>query len=135
MTGRLKFEVDIDAASELLPLIGQESFELTFSGAALGDGFSIVDLDSRPDADGNTRHFLRLVVPETTAPALGLLFSRSLIGTKGKLVLSRNQATMSDQITTAKADDGATPDTMPPAGRHFTGSSTATEAEDDLLPA
>lgn len=99
MTGKVKFEIALTDAEDLMPLIGQESFGLTFGQAGLGEGWTISGITARPDADGNSRAFLVMVAPETSAPAMGLLFSRSLIGTHGPLVLERNQQTISAMLT------------------------------------
>ena len=100
MTGKLRFELAVLDAEELWPLVGEESFDLTFGDAELGDGYSISGLYIRPDADGVSRAFANFIAPETTAPALGLLFSRSLVGTSHVLRLIRNQTKISDQLTT-----------------------------------
>jgi hypothetical protein len=103
-TGKVQFEVIPESADQLVPLLNKESFELTFAQDGLGDGYSIGGLRFRPDADGSARAFVTFVAPESSLPALALLIAHSRIGTKAKLVLTRNQTTISDQLT-RKADD------------------------------
>lgn len=109
-TGKLNFECHMGAGEQLFPLVGAESFQVTFGKTDLGEGMSLATVRSRPDENGISRAFFVLLVPETLMPALGLLFSRSLIGTNADLVLGRTQTTLDDQLT-RKADEpeGACP--------------------------
>ena len=104
-TGKVSFEVIPESADQLVPLLNKESFDLTFAQDGLGDGYSIAGLRFRPDADGSARAFVTFVAPESALPALALLIAHSRVGTRSKLVLTRKQTTLSDNITTAKADD------------------------------
>lgn len=101
--GRVRFELHTEDAANLFESIGQRAFDLTFAKAHLGDGYTVANLNGRPDADGAGRAFIDFEAPETSARNLGALFSRGLIGTKGKLVLGNSQTSM-DEILTKKAD-------------------------------
>jgi hypothetical protein len=107
-TGKVTFEVIPESAEQLVPMLNKESFELAFAQDGLGDGYSVGGLRFRPDADGSARAFVTFVAPESSLPALALLIAHARIGTKGKLVLTRNQTTISDQLST-RAEDPACP--------------------------
>ena len=104
-TGKVTFEVDPTEVAELGTLFNKESFGLTFHGDDLGDGYSVSGLRVRPDADGAAKAFVSFIAPESSTPAMSLLIAHKASGVKASLVLTRKQTTISDNITTAKADD------------------------------
>lgn len=131
MTGKLRFEIAVGDAEELVELVGQEAFDITFDGAQIGEGYSISGLGIRPDANGDSRAFVNLIAPETTAPKLALLFANNLIGKSGHLVLTRRQTTINDQLTRRATD----PEPCPyPACQLQADHPGDHVLEDDLLP-
>jgi hypothetical protein len=104
MRGSVRFEMPMDTAESMMQAIGQRAFDLTFSKAHLGDGYTIGRVSGRPDADGAARAFVDFQATENAAPKLGTLFTRGLIGSAGKLVLGTSQISMSELLT-KKAED------------------------------
>jgi len=127
MKGELRFDISQEDAAIMVPFVGSESFAITFHQTDIGDGYTLAPLTIRPDAGGSGAvATMKLLCPETSVQAMALLIARSLVGAKGKLVMSRAQTTMSDNITTAKAGD--------PTPIRRKGAVEAGVASGDLLP-
>jgi hypothetical protein len=103
-TGKVQFQLVPESAAALAGKLNSDSFDVTFAQEGLGDGYSIVGIRFRTDANGAPVAFMTLLAPETTMPALSLLLAHSKVGTNAKLVMESHQTTMEDQLT-RKADE------------------------------
>ena len=109
-TAKVNFQIVPESAAALSGRLGNESFEVTFAKEGLGDGYTIVGIRFRTDANGAAVAFMTLLATQTAMPALSLLLAHSQIGASAKLVMESHQTTLNDQLT-RKADEpeGACP--------------------------
>ena len=103
-TGKVQFQLIPESAAELAAHLNSESFEVTFAQEGLGDGYTIVGIRFRTDANGSPVAFMTLLATQTAMPALALLLAHDKIGTNAKLRLESHQLKISDQLT-RKADE------------------------------
>jgi hypothetical protein len=109
-TGKVNFQLIPESAAELTSRLNSDSFDVTFAQEGLGDGYTIVGIRFRTDANGSAVAFMTLLAPESSMPALSLLLAHSRIGSNAKLVMESHQLAISDQLSRkADEDDGPCP--------------------------